>query len=224
MTRLLALFAVAVLGQPAAAHDAALHKTPEAAAIAPTAKKPAAAVTPLPFRLGGGFTLTDHTGAPRTQADPDGRFQLLFFGYANCQSICSVALPMMAEAVALLAERGIEVTPVMITVDPARDTVATMGPALARISPALVGLTGGAEALAHVYDLFQVDSKVAFEDPLDGPVYAHGGFIYVLDPSGTVETLFPPILSAERAADIVARYATAPDAAAPATAPGARIR
>lgn len=201
-----ALAALAAPGAPALAHDAAFH-APAAPQAAQTHPK---AITPLPFRLGGRFTLTDQTGASRTEADPDGHFQMLFFGYANCQSICSVALPMMADTVALLAERGIAVTPVMITVDPARDTVAAMGPALARISPDLVGLTGGPEALGHVRDLYQVESRVLFDDPQHGQIYAHGSHIYVLDPDGTVVTLFPPVLSAERAAAIVAGYAAAP--------------
>lgn len=215
MNRLWALAVLAALGAPAAAHDAARHTPPEPSAARDAAQTAPSAVTPLPFRLGGRFTLTDHTGTPRTEADPDGRFQMLFFGYANCQSICSVALPTMAETVALLAERGIDVTPVMITVDPARDTVAAMGPALARISPDLVGLTGDPAALDHVYDLYQVDSKVVFDDPQYGPVYAHGSHIYVLDPAGTVATLFPPILSPERAAGIVAKYAAAHATQAP---------
>jgi protein SCO1/2 len=208
MTRLWALAALAAFGAPAAAHDAALHKPADTSKTAETAP----AITPLPFRLGGKFTLTDHAGVPRTEADPDGRFQMLFFGYANCQSICSVALPMMAETAELLAERGIDVTPVMITVDPGRDTVAAMGPALARISPDLVGLTGEPAVLDHVYDLYQVEAKVLFEDPQYGPIYAHGSHIYVLDPTGRVATLFPPILSPVRAAGIVAKYAADPAA------------
>ena len=54
----------------------------------------------LPFDLGGAFQLTDQSGTPRTEVDPDGRLQLLFFGYANCQQICSAALPLMVKAFA----------------------------------------------------------------------------------------------------------------------------
>lgn len=188
------------LAAPVAAHDGTDHPTAPQAAPDPT--------TPLPFHIGGPFALTDQTGSPRHEADPDGHFQLLFFGYANCRSICSVALPMMAETVDLLAARGIDVTPVMITVDPARDTVAAMGPALAHIHPGFVGLTGDQGALDRAHRAFQIESRVVFEDPFDGPVYAHGSHVYLLDPSGAVVTLFPPILSPDRAAAIVAKYAT----------------
>ncbi len=43
-------------------------------------------------------------------------------------------------------------------------------------------------------------------DPEYGPVYAPGSFVYLLDAQGMVLTLFPPVLDAERAATIVARY------------------
>lgn len=203
----LALLGLEVAGA-APAHDAA-HDGKDHGALpaAVAAALPGAAQGDLPFRLGGAFRLTDQHGAPRSEADPEGRFQLLFFGYANCPSICSVALPTMAAAVDLLAAQGIAAVPVMITVDPARDTPETMGPPLAAIHPGFVGLTGDAAALAAVQRLFQVESKVVFTDPEHGAVFAHGSHVYLLDGAGKVLTLMPPILTPERTAEIVASYA-----------------
>ena len=59
----------------------------------------ASAQTRMPFDVGGSFTLKDQFGQVRTERDPNGRAQLLFFGYANCRSICSAVLPLMAEVV-----------------------------------------------------------------------------------------------------------------------------
>jgi len=167
---------------------------------------PVLAQSPLPFDVGGAFSLTDQAGATRTQADPDGLPQLLFFGYANCQEICSATLPMMADVADILAARDVALRLVMVTVDPARDTVATLGPALARIRPGFVGLTGSDAALQIAYDAYQVDSEEVFFDPEFGPVLAHGSFIYLLDGAGAVQTLLPPILAADQVADIVAGY------------------
>lgn len=161
----------------------------------------------LPFDLGGDFALTDQTGEIRTQADPDGNPQLLFFGYANCREICSAALPLMAQVADAVADQGIDITPVMITVDPARDTVATLGPALALHHPDFVGLTGDAEALQVAYDAYQIETEEVFFDPEYGPVYAHGSFLYLLDGSGALLTLVPPVVSPDAAAGIVAKYA-----------------
>lgn len=83
---------LALLAFPVAAHDGVVHKNAaEAWAHLEGKIKPNpeddGAVTPFPIKLGGAYTLTDQTGAKRTEADPKGRLQLVFFGYAKCQAI-----------------------------------------------------------------------------------------------------------------------------------------
>lgn len=170
---------------------------------------PASAGNPFPTDFGGDYALTDHHGTSRGPADPDGNLQLVFFGYASCEAICTVALPIMAEVAADLAGRDILVTPLVITVDPARDTVTSMGPALATFAPGLTGLTGSEDALAHARDLFHVERTPLFEEPLGGIVYGHGSHIFVMDGEGGFLTLLPPILSTARMVEIVAGYAGA---------------
>jgi protein SCO1 len=195
------LCAMALIASPALAHDGVVHGS-DAEATAHAAEG-----LPLPFNLGGDFALTDQYGARRTQVDPDGHMQLLFFGYANCQEICSVALPQMAELATGLAAQGVAITPVMITVDPMRDTVATMAAPLAKLHPDFVGLTGDEAALAQAYKAFAIESALVFTDPASGPVYAHGSFLYLLDGQGKFLTVLPPILSNERMMEIIAGYA-----------------
>ncbi len=131
----------------------------------------------------------------------------MFFGYATCEAICTVALPIMSEMAEGLAARGIDVTPLVITVDPATDTVETMGPALATFAPGLTGLTGSEADLAQARALFHVERKFLFTDPRGVDVYAHGSHIFVMDGDGGFLTLLPPILSTERMIEIVAGYA-----------------
>lgn len=213
-----AAMAAVTLAGAALAHDGIVHgSAAEAAAHAATSASasgaPAAAIggaaapaSPFPLKLGGPFRLTDHHGAPRTEADPAGQLQLVFFGYANCQAICSVALPLMGQITDSLAARDVALTPVMITVDPERDTVDTMAAPLQAHHPDFVGLTGTEQDLDPVYDLFAVEKTVVFEDPELGPVYAHGSHIYLLDGQGQFLTLIPPILSADRVVQIVEGY------------------
>ena len=166
----------------------------------------AASAQPLPFDVGGAFELIDQTGVVRTQADPEGKPQLLFFGYANCQQICSAALPLMGQAVSAAEAKGIEVTPVMITVDPARDTIEKIAAPLIQHHPDFKGLTGEAAELQVAYDAFQVEHEEIFTDPEFGPVFAHGSFIYLLDGAGEVLTLFPPILAPGQVGEIITKY------------------
>ena len=121
-------------------------------------------------------------------------------------AICDVALPRMAEAVNLLDAKEVTVTPVLITVDPERDTIETLRERASEIHPRLVGLTGSDQALKEAYTAFQIEKSLVYEHPDEGAIYAHGSFIYLLDPQGQFKTLFPPILGAERIAELTADY------------------
>ena len=166
---------------------------------------PALAASPLPFDVGGPFTLTDQRGETRTDKSFYGKPALLFFGYADCQSICTVALPNMAEAVDLLADAGAEIQPILITVDPARDTPESLTLSAPKVHDRLIALTGSDEALADARKSYRVESKLIGED-VEGPIFAHGSFIYLLGEDGAVKTLMPPILAPERMAEIVLGY------------------
>lgn len=167
---------------------------------------PASAQTALPFNVGGPYALINQHGAPHTQSDPDGLPQLLFFGYANCPGICTAALPLMGDVTASLAKSGITIRPVMITVDPARDTVENMAEPLSKLHPDFIGLTGDAGALDNAYAAFSVDHALAYEDPDYGPVYTHGSMIYLMDAAGTVLTLIPPVMDTHHATQVALKY------------------
>lgn len=166
---------------------------------------PAIAASPLPFDVGGPFKLTDQTGETRTDESFHGKPALLFFGYAECQSICSVALPRMAETIDLLTEAGADVTPILITVDPARDTPEALTLSAPKVHERLIALTGSEDALADARKSYRVESKLIGED-IEGPIYAHGSFIYLLGADGEVKTLMPPVLAPERMAEIALGY------------------
>ena len=160
----------------------------------------------FPDVKGGDFDLIDHNGNQRTSKSPNGQFQLIFFGYANCKAICSVALPRMAAAVDMLKKQKIEVTPILITVDPQRDTIDNMKDALAFHHKDMIGLTGSEDALDIAYKAFSVEKSLVYEHPEQGPIYAHGSFIYLIGPDGAFKTLLPPIVSSERIAEITRGY------------------
>lgn len=219
--------AAAGAGEAALAHNGVVHKSPEEAAAhlaeerakleserskRAAATAPGLPVTPdalFPAGIGGSYALIDQHERPRTEKDPDGRPQLLFFGYASCEQICSVALPSVAEATRLLEGQGILATPVLITVDPARDTPEAMRTALPKLHPRYVGLTGAPAALRAAEKAFQVQSREVAKTPEGAPMFAHGSFIYLISGDGAFLTMMPPILTPERIAEIVAGYVAA---------------
>lgn len=207
---LLAALAILAGSELAAAHNGVVHKNAAEAAAHFAAEPeigPSAADAPFPSAIGGAYQLVDQHGEPRSEKDPDGRMQLVFFGYASCEAICTVALPRAAEAATLLEAEGLLVTPVLITVDPEHDTQAAMTAALVALHPRFIGLTGDPAALSAARAAFQVESREVAQTPDGDPVFAHGSFIYVLDGDGAFQTLAPPISSAERIATLVRKYA-----------------
>ncbi|MEM8811136.1 MAG: SCO family protein [Pseudomonadota bacterium] len=203
------VFAVGFLGilsDDAHAHGTEKHgKQP---ALADPAQEATKSATGLPFDLdiGEGFTnLIDQAGTSRSLADFRGQYVLVFFGYANCEAICSAALPDMARLIDHI-EGDTEIVPIMITVDPERDQPAEMGAALANIHPRLTGMTGTPEALARARASFQVETEQVGTDWFGKPIFNHGSFIYLIGTDGTLKTLLPPIIGPEGMAKIVATY------------------
>lgn len=200
----------ALVWASAAAHDGVVHKSAEEAAahLAATQSEapPPTPGLPFPVEISPRFALTDHTGRAVTEASFAGQPMAIFFGYANCEAICSVALPRLAAALDLMGPEGDAVAALVITVDPERDTVEEMGPALAKWHPRLLGLTGSQAALADARAAFQVEAKQVAEDPEGRAIYAHGSFIYLVGPEGQVLTLLPPILGPDRIAEIISGY------------------
>ena len=189
------------LAQPVPADDGATHAT-----TAQAAAHEADPALPFPFEITPRFALIDQTGRAVTQADFAGRPMAIFFGYANCQAICSVALPSLAAALDLLGPEGAEIAPILITVDPARDTPAAMARRLAQYHPRLIGLTGSEAALAEARAVFQVEAGQVAETPEGAPLFAHGSFIYLVGRDGVVRSVLPPILSPERMAELMRKY------------------
>lgn len=163
-------------------------------------------ITPFPFQIGGEYELTNQFGQKYTQKDPNGNPQILFFGYVNCPSICGVAMPTMAKTTDILSGVGIEVTPVMITVDPKRDTTKTMKTKLGEIHPKFIGLTGTKNELNKTYKQFAIYPKLSFVDNENGEIFVHGQNIFVLSPNGDVQSILPPNTSVEHLAKIIQKY------------------
>lgn len=195
---------IALLSSSAFAHDGVVHKDLNEALK--HQEKTSPNTLGFPDVKGGDFDLIDHDGNPRTSKNPNGQFQLIFFGYANCKAMCSVALPRMVQAVEVLNKQGVKVTPLMITVDPERDTVDNMKEALAFYHKDLIGLTGTQAQLDVAYKAFNVEKSLVYTHPEEGPIYAHGSFIYLIDGDGNFQTLLPPILSSDRIADVAKGY------------------
>jgi protein SCO1/2 len=134
-------------------------------------------------QIGGPFTLVDQNGVTRSDADFHGQWLLVYFGYTHCPDVCPITLSLIADVMDRLGAQAARVTPVFITVDPARDTPKIMKAYVAAFGKRFVGLTGSDAAIAKVTGEYRVYAK---RQNLPGGDYAmsHSGVIYLMDPNG----------------------------------------
>ena len=155
---------------------------------------------PLPIKFGGPFTLTDHTGAKRTDADFRGRFLLIYFGYTYCPDICPTNLQTMSQALDELGDKAEGVQPIFVSVDPARDTVEVLADYVDHFYPTMVGLTGTESeirAVAKAYRVHRSKVIVDSEAPADEYLVNHSSITFLMGPDGGFLSLFPHDTKAE---------------------------
>jgi len=160
--------------------------------------------------IGGSFSLTNHLGQPVTDQTYAGKHMLVFFGYSNCQIMCSISLKRIADALTILqADADAPLTkfhPLVITVDPANDTPAQLRKSLATYHPALIGLTGTLSELRPVYQAYKQKPSILDMELNASAVISHSSYFYLMDQHGKLQTLFPPILSSESMAKLIKKY------------------
>lgn len=156
---------------------------------------------PQGVSLGGPFSLTDQSGRAVTERDFAGRWMLLYFGYTFCPDVCPTELGTMAAALDLLGPRGEAVVPVLISVDPQRDTPAKLAEYVGLFHPRLQGLTGTTAQVAEVARRYRVYYARTQRPDMTDYLMDHSSFIYLVGPDARVRSLFRPD---QRAEDIAA--------------------
>jgi protein SCO1 len=155
--------------------------------------------------IGGPFSLVDSSGANVTDKDVIKQPSLVYFGYTFCPDICPFDNARNAQAIDILEERGIEATPVFISIDPARDTPEVMSEYAANMHPSMIGLTGSEEQVKAAADAY----RVAYQRrDLGGGDYLmdHTVFTYLMLPETGFADFFQRSATPEEIADAVACF------------------
>ena len=155
--------------------------------------------------IGGPFELVDHTGRTVTDADFADRPVLLYFGYTFCPDVCPLDTARNAQAVDLLAERGLEVTPVFISVDHQRDTIEALAEFVRFMHPEMIGLTGSEEQIRNAARAYRMYFAIQDTDD-DFYLIDHSTFSYLLLPGHGFVEVIRRDQSPEQVADTVACF------------------
>lgn len=100
--------------------------------------------------IGGPFTLVTETGETVTDQEIIDRPTLIYFGFTNCDTVCSIDAARNAVVVDVLADQGIDIKPLFISFDYERDTPEILKNYTEIIHPAMIGLTGSEEQIRDV--------------------------------------------------------------------------
>lgn len=151
--------------------------------------------------VGGPFTLVDQHGETRRESDFAGRYMLIYFGFTYCPDVCPTSLSVMTRALDRLAEsapdRAERIVPILISVDPERDTPEVLARYGEHFHPRLVALTGSADAVAEAAEAYRVYYRKA-DDPDSGTyLIDHTSIIYLMGPDGEYVTHFTHGTTAE---------------------------
>lgn len=158
-----------------------------------------------PAAIGGPFQLTDQNGKAVTDKSLKGKPTLIFFGYTHCPDVCPTSLFEMSEVLRALGKDADKVNAVFISVDPERDTPATMKDYLSSFDPHLEGLSGDPAETAKVITSYRVYAKKV---PTKDGDYTmdHTALIYLMDREGRFVSPFNLKRSPEEAATELKRY------------------
>ncbi|MCK1281252.1 MULTISPECIES: SCO family protein [unclassified Bradyrhizobium] len=158
-----------------------------------------------PAAIGGPFQLTDQHGKAVTDKNLKGKPTLIFFGYTHCPDVCPTSLFEISEVLRAMGKDADKVNAVFISVDPERDTPATIKDYLSSFDPHLEGLSGDPAETAKVITSYRVYAKKV---PTKDGDYTmdHTALIYLMDRDGRFVSPFNMKRTPEEAAADLKRY------------------
>ena len=138
----------------------------------------------------GKFVLTNHKGIEFTDQSLEGDWTLLFFGFTYCPDVCPTTLSFLAELKGSLeGTEAASTDVVMVSVDPARDTVEQLSAYVPYFHPEFLGVTGDFPDILSFARRFNAPfRKVTMED--GSYQIDHSANVVLINPKGDFHGFF----------------------------------
>ena len=145
--------------------------------------------------LGGDFTLTGEDNSPVSWSDFDGKYRIVYFGYAFCPDVCPTdvqrAMAGLKQFEASEPDLGAEIQPLFVTIDPERDTPEVVAEFTDAFHPRLIGLTGSPEDVKAAAGKFAVYYARGADSEAGGYLMDHSNITYLFGPAGEPIAMLP---------------------------------
>ena len=139
----------------------------------------------------GDFALQDHHGRAFTRARLEGAWTFLFFGYTHCPDVCPTTLATLRRVEHDLAGRtSVPRRHVLVSVDPARDTIDHLARYVAAFGPQFLGVTGSDGDLTKLARSVGAAYFRGESEPDGSYLVDHTASIMLVDPHGRLVALF----------------------------------
>lgn len=148
------------------------------------------------------FQLTDHRGQAFSLAQLKDKWTLVFFGFTHCPDVCPTTMAAMNKFVGILDPEVLADTQVvLVTVDPARDTVSKLSEYVPYFNKDFIGLTGDFIEIKRLANQLNIAFAKVVSNPNEGgDDYSvdHSANIALINPYGHYHAFFKPPLEAPR--------------------------
>ena len=134
-----------------------------------------------------------------TEARYDDRWTLVYFGYTYCPDICPTTMAFLNEFVAQLEAGEVADTQVvLVSVDPARDTVGQMATYVPYFNPDFIGVTGEFLDIHRFATALNTPFRRVPGQDDDSYVVDHSANVVLINPRGDYHGFFKAPLDLEK--------------------------
>ncbi len=139
--------------------------------------------------------LTTASDGPFVLSESTSEFVVIYFGYTHCPDVCPLTLFDLRNAIEHLPEdrRG-DVSVVMVTVDPERDTPEAMERYVGHFHESFMGVSGVPEDVHAVLHSWSIHVERGEVSPEGWYFMSHPAGVYVVDSQQRLRMVIPPNL------------------------------